>query len=90
MSHEHDQKNDGFKLDLSVRFLRRVHGKRLYKVYNSLSDDAIFVGTRDECGRYLTILHEKVQRQLNRKRLTRTHGKRVYRASFSDLRHAGV
>jgi hypothetical protein len=88
MSRRQEHKARPFKLDLSVRFVERVRGKRLYKVHNGQSDDAIFVGTREECGRYLTILHEKIERQLNRKRLSRNLSKRVYRADFSDLSHA--
>jgi len=75
-----------FKLDVSVRFFEKVRGKRLYKVHNLKNSNTIFVGTKEECGRYLTILQEKIDRQLNRKRLPRSLGKRVYRADFSDLR----
>lgn len=77
-----------FKLDVAVRFFEKVRGKRLYKVHNRQSDIAIFVGTKDECARYLEILQEKIDKQLNRKRLTRNLNKRIYRAEFSD--HARV
>mgnify|MGYP003572488474 FL=1 len=77
-----------FKLDVTVRFFEKIRGKRLYKVHNRQSDNAIFVGTKDECARYLEILQEKIDKQLNRKRLTRNLSKRVYRAEFSD--HARV
>jgi hypothetical protein len=73
-----------FKLDVAVRFFDKVRGKRLYKVHNRQSGSAIFVGTKDECARYLEILQEKIDKQLNRKRLTRNLNKRVYRADFSD------
>ena len=77
-----------FKLDVAVRFFDKIRGKRLYKVHNRQSGNAIFVGTKDECTRYLEILQEKIDKQLNRKRLTRNLSKRVYRAEFSD--HARV
>ena len=77
-----------FKLDVAIRFFEKNRGKRLYKVHNRQSGSTIFVGTKDECVRYLEILQEKIDKQLNRKRLTRNLNKRVYRAEFSD--HARV
>lgn len=77
-------------LELSVRFLEKVRGRSLYQVKNDSSENPIFVGTKDECGRYLTILQEKIHKHLNRKRLTRNLTKRIYRADFSDYRRAGA
>ncbi len=75
-----------FTLDVSVEPIDDGRSRPLYRVYNPDADQVIFVGTRDECGRYLEILHEKIRKHLNRKRLTRSHTKRVYRADFSDSR----
>ena len=77
-------------LDLTVRFLEKVQGRSLYQVQNDSGEAPIFVGTKDECGRYLKILHEKIHKHLNRKRLTRNLTKRIYRADFSDYRRAGA
>ena len=75
-----------FTLDVSVEPMPDTRSRRLFRVYNPDADQVIFVGTRDECERYLEILHEKIRKHLNRKRLTRSHSRRVYRADFSDHR----
>jgi len=80
--------SSGFKLDVSVRFFEKVRGKKLYKVRNLQSNHVIFVGTKEECRRYLKILQEKIDKQLNRKRLTRNKTRRTYRTHFSDFSKA--
>lgn len=75
----------GFKLDLSVGFFEKVRGKKLYKVYKSKNNHAVFVGSKDECMRYLKIFQEKIDKQLNRKRPCRNSTKRTYRADLSGF-----
>ena len=79
-----------FKLDVQIRLMGRVRGRRLYRVFHSGSESAVFVGTNDECKRYIAILQEKIDKQLGRKRLSRNSNKRVYRATISETTRASV
>lgn len=82
--------SSGYKLDVSVRYFEKVHGRKLYKVSNLKNNHVIFVGTKEECRRYLKILQEKIDKQLNRKRLARNKTRRIYRTHFSDYSKAGT
>ena len=46
---------------MEVRFLCLQAGKKFYSVV--LNGEAIFVGTRPECGRFMKIHDEKVERE---------------------------
>ena len=80
----------GFKIDISVRYYKKLRGNKLYKVRNLKNDRDIFVGTREECRRYLKILQEKIDKQLNRKRLVIDKTRKTYRTHFSDFSKAGT
>ena len=80
----------GFKLDISVRYYKKIRGNKLYKVHNVKNNRDIFVGSREECRRYLNILQEKIDKQLNRKRLVIDKTRKTYRTHFSDFTKAST
>ncbi|MSR75568.1 MAG: hypothetical protein EXS14_08905 [Planctomycetes bacterium] len=53
---------------MDTRFECIFEGKRIFQVFRSGADAALFTGTRAQCQRFLEVYTEKVQKARNRDR----------------------